>query len=468
MHAPSRPFAALFVLSAALAAACTDATDVTLLEVDATAAVTGVVYQDNDGDGLRTGIDQVREGLTVVLLAGGGVEVRDAVSDSLGRFVFLEVPTGAYTLRIPERTLGDSLDATPEAAEALSLSRGDTARIDLGITYPSVPVEEVSGLAPGTRVFTSGIALNARLPFGDGRVHVRGASGALRAVDVERVSLATGDSVRLLGRTAVDGGRTVLGDVTAFVLVSQAAIPAADDLSTGAAASAGGGAFDAALVRVRDAAILDTATVNEDLHVTIDDGSGPIEMVLRSYLSFDTRTLQPDTVFAVARATGLLVPAEAAGGTVRWRLFPRGSADLATEVRRTDVAVTKAVDPGAGSEGDVLTFTIVVRNPSVRSASAVEVVDSLPAGFARLDAETTRGGFDGATGRWTVGDLAPGAADTLTVRARIDTTVRGVYVSRARVVPLTRELDTDPSNDAALVNVEVVAPAAPPPSLRRP
>jgi uncharacterized repeat protein (TIGR01451 family) len=445
-------------LGAALlaAGACTDASDVTLLEIDATGTVAGIVFLDADGDGQRTGADVPQGDIRVVLLGSSGNEVQDATTDTLGLFIFEDVPAGAYTVRIPAGALGDSLLAAPEAGEEVQLQREDTVVVELGVSYPVVDVEAVDTLPRGSRIFTSGIALNSRLPFGDGRVHIRGASGALRAIRVDRASLATGDSVRLLGRTAIDQGRTVLDEVSAVVLVNQAALPVPEEVSTADAATADAGALDADLVRVRNAAILDTATVQGDLRVTIDDGSGPLEMVLQSFLQVDPRAFQPDTVVEVARAAGLLVPLDGGDGTVSWRLFPRGGGDLALQLRSTDVAIAKTSDFDVASRNDTVTFSLVLENRGARQATDVQVVDSLPLGLTFLDASTTRGTFESGEGRWSVGDLPEGAVDTLEVRVRVTTAVPGRYVSRARILPLSREADTNLSNNVAAAAVDVV------------
>jgi hypothetical protein len=183
-------------------------------------------------------------------------------------------------------------------------------------------------------VFTSGIALNARPNNSDGQVHLEGATAFLRATNVARATgggiVQAGDSVRILGRTAVDNGQPVLDDVTAIVLIPSATVPLPEELTTAEAASAGDGALDAALVNVRHAEITDTATVDGDFHVWVDDGSGPLELVFRSFLAVDPGSFPADGTAQVARATGLLSPFDD-GGSVRWRLLPRAGGDVALE-----------------------------------------------------------------------------------------------------------------------------------------
>jgi hypothetical protein len=52
---------------------------------------------------------------------------------------------------------------------------------------------------------------------------------------------------------------------------------------------------------------------------------------------------------------------------------------------------------------------------------------------------------------WDVGDLAPGAADTLRIRAEV-TGGAGVVTNRAWLDPLTLEVETNAGNNSATTN----------------
>jgi hypothetical protein len=81
--------------------------------------------------------------------------------------------------------------------------------------------------------------------------------------------------------------------------------------------------LDAALVLVTGAVITDTATVAPDFRLTVNDGAGPLTVLLDSQGGF-TRSL-----FAPGRSMifrGVLVPT----GTGAWQLKPRGIGDIVT------------------------------------------------------------------------------------------------------------------------------------------
>lgn len=442
---------AVAVAATLAATACKDATTIDLLEIEATGAVFGTAYLDVNGNGARDAGDTPLRGLDVILtVAGGGQVVEQARTDTTGFFILQEVPVGSYRLDIAAGALGDSLEATAGGTD-LKIARGDTTRVDFGASYPTLSLAEVREAQPGRKVFTSGIALNPRLNFGDGLVHLQADSVYLRAVNVARANLNAGDSVRLLGRIRVDQGRKVLDEVTPFVLISAAAIPQPVETSTAEAVTARAGGLDAALVRVRNAAISDTATVDGNFRFRADDGSGKVDVVVRSFLQLNVQTIRPDTVLRLSQLTGLLVPTLLESGESVWRIFPRGGTDVLIEFKQADLSVTATADKATVVKGDTITFTVVVRNAGPLGASGVQVTDSLPTVLGFVDASSTRGTYNAATGIWDLDSLRVGAADTLRLRGRVTTDLVGQAVNQARVSRILYEVDPNPSNNLAQV-----------------
>lgn len=329
-----RPAAGGWIVSASLLAAalggCGDLPfDGGSPTIEATGAVAGSIFLDVDGSGAITTSDRPAPSVRVRLVTQGGLgEVAEAVTDSVGVFRMSSVPVGSFRLQLDSTALSDSLIVTEMDTSPFTLARGDTVIRHIQLAYPTADFEEISSLPPGRRVFTHGIALNQRVPFGDGVVHLRLGDSYLRALEVDRSSLQPGDSVRFLGTTASDQGRPVIRDVRPFILVAQAALVEPVELTSAMAATGGEeGRLDAALVRIRSANILDTLSVGPDLVVTADDGSGPVEIVLRDFLTIDRAPFRPDST-AFIQATGLLVPVRSEDGEARWRLTPRAASDL--------------------------------------------------------------------------------------------------------------------------------------------
>lgn len=134
-------------------------------------------------------------------------------------------------------TLGDSLEVLG-SDDPITVALGDTSLVILGASFASLSLAEALLAPVGRRVFTSGIALNSRINFGDGQVHFAEDSTFLRALNMERSGLQPGDSVRILGRVVIDNGRPALDEVTPFVLITQAALVLPRETSTGIAATA--------------------------------------------------------------------------------------------------------------------------------------------------------------------------------------------------------------------------------------
>lgn len=454
----------LLGLALALAAApwaCTTSSDVKMLQVDATGVLTGLAFLDNNGNGQLDATDEHYPRLKVALTTTrGGVVVQTAITDTTGTFVMKDIPVGTYRLDIDPGTLGDSLRAIDPAAD-LTIRRGDTAQVAFGVSFPVLTFEEIRASAPGRLVFTSGIALNPRPNFSDGVVHLQLGNAWLRTINVARAPINTGDSLRVLGRTKVDNGQMVLDDAFTFTLVTFATIPQPLQGSTALAASADGGRLDAALMRVRSAEILDTATVGGDFTFHVDDGSGPVLVVLRSFLQADPSTVRPDTIIRVRELTGLLTPHLDETGQTHWWLLPRGLADVSLEVKQADLSVKMDPDTATVRPGETLTFRIVTSNAGPLGASDVQVVDTVPGGFTFLSATASHGTYDAGSRTWAIDTLAAGQSDTLNLRVKV-VGPAGARQNLVRVLAPTRQVDPNGSNNADATNI-VIAPASPVP-----
>jgi hypothetical protein len=324
-----------------------------ILSVEAESAVVGLVYLDQNGNRLRDAADQAMEGLEIQLfVAGTRSLLGSAVTDANGIFIVEGVPVGRLRIEADTAFLGDSLAVFDLDEPELTLGATDTLALTFGVTFPSVTLAEARSLPEGTKAFIEGIVLNPRDPLGDGALHLQAGDTYLRVLGTQRTAaLFPGDSVRILGRTAREVGQPVLRAEEPFLLAQQVVRPVPLELATATAASADGGQRDAALVRIRDAYIVDTATVTgsfgRDVHLTLDDGSGELDVVLGEFGGFDLRRVHPDS-FSVRQATGLLVPSQTAEGIV-WRLFPRSTSDLETQAipfpaRVTDLSVVDGTD----------------------------------------------------------------------------------------------------------------------------
>lgn len=443
---------------------CSDATQIQLLEIPGSGFVTGVAYLDLDFTGTPTLADEPLAGVVVEVVGLTSTTVVGSVTtDTAGVFTTTAIPVGDYRIRFVTGVVGDTLEAVG-ADSTITVVAGDTATSAIGATFPTLSLTETLSAPAGRMVFTSGIALNARVPFDStGRVHLAAEGTALRALSVERSDVATGDSVRFLGRTGLDAGRPVLSDVRALLLIRSAAVVDPIVVSTRDASTAQDTVLDAALVQVQNAEISDTMTTADgNFHFWLDDGSDSVEVVVRGFLGVDHTSIRPDTTIRVSRLAGLLSPVLDGGGELSWQLLPRGGSDILLETKRANLSMSMTVDTTVASLGDTLAFTVVVANAGPLTATGVTVVDSVPSQTVFRTSTQTQGSYDPVSALWTVGDLAAGAADTLRLQLEVIDSIQGQFFKTTRSGGLVFEVDPDGSN-----NFQSIVITIPPPPLEQ-
>lgn len=320
-----------FVATALFLAGCGEIlVDGQMVELDGTGVVRGSIHLDQNGNRAVDPGDEPLSGASVqVVQPAGGSVVAAAVSDEAGQFLMATVPVGTFGLTVDPLILADTLEILGGESNLFVVAPDSVVLVKLRTSLRRYPPGEVLALEPGVPLFTTGVALNSPDSDGDGAVHLQNGDDYLRATNVEDAAITVGDTVRFRGRTALEFGLPVLDDVQPFLVREGADAPTPVERSTSDAAEADGGTLNAALVRIRDAEILDTATVDGDLVATVDDGSGPVDLVLRDYLNFDTGAFAPELA-RITEASGLLV-AHKPGEELRWRILPRFPEDVNLE-----------------------------------------------------------------------------------------------------------------------------------------
>ena len=198
------------------------------------------------------------------------------------------------------------------------------------MSFPTATIAQARQLPLGRLVSVEGVALNSWITYADSTVHMADSTGSIRVTRVQLVNLFAGNRVRMLGVVGFRDGQPVITNATASVL-GDALIPLAPLLSTAIAATADNARLDAALVRVANAVIADTATVligiagqlsPGDFVVHVNDGSGPLEVVFDRDSGFQLGGFIPG---ATLNITGLMVPLSNGRD---WRLKPRQPSDV--------------------------------------------------------------------------------------------------------------------------------------------
>ena len=108
-----------------------------------------------------------------------------------------------------------------------------------------------------------------------------------------------------------------------------------------------------------------------------------------------------------------------------------------------DLSLTKTLVGSAPGNGGNATWRLTVTNAtsSPLTANNVAVTDNLPAGFTYLSASGT-GTFNGSTGVWTVGSIAPGQSRSIEITGSITATA-GVTITNTAEITASSAPDSD-------------------------
>ena len=129
---------------------------------------------------------------------------------------------------------------------------------------------------------------------------------------------------------------------------------------------------------------------------------------------------------------------------------PNDTSDFITLVVNTcsvDLSVVKTSSSLVPSVGTTVQFTIVVTNNSTQTATNVEVDETLQSGFAYVSSTTSTGTYNPSSGTWSIGNLANGASETMTITAAVVT--GGTYVNT--VIVSATEPDLETANNTSIV-----------------
>ena len=320
--------ALILALLAGSLAGCPNAGEDRILAVSATGVVRGLVYFDLNGTlAPDQGDDSLKDVRVKLVTKGTRDSIAGASSLASGIFRFAGVQVGTYVVIVDSTSVGDSAMVVKQDSTEVTVPPGDSVAVNIGISFPRVSIAEARALPPGRKVFVEGVALNARDNFRDTTLHVQDTSGAVRVTRVRSAGVFTGDSIRLRGTVSRRSGLPSLDDVTVFSL-GVAFLPTASQITTAQAATAQGGSLDAMQAVVLNATINDTLTVGNDFRLTVDDGSGVLEVLLDATADAAFRVPLLPGVYVPGNAfdiVGILVPTGSAG---LWRLKPRSAQDL--------------------------------------------------------------------------------------------------------------------------------------------
>jgi uncharacterized repeat protein (TIGR01451 family) len=121
-----------------------------------------------------------------------------------------------------------------------------------------------------------------------------------------------------------------------------------------------------------------------------------------------------------------------------------------------DLAVGQTLDDLKPIEGEVVHYTVTVRNQTGPGpASGIAVTDVLPAGVTFLSATSGAGTFDGGTEVWSLGSLAVGGSATLVIAATVNAKTLGTLLTNAASITAAAQGDPNSANNTSTLSARV-------------
>lgn len=132
----------------------------------------------------------------------------------------------------------------------------------------------------------------------------------------------------------------------------------------------------------------------------------------------ESRTLE---IITLVNKTGTIInTASVAGSEYDYDSSNNVASKTISVAGSSDLEVTKDVNVSGPNYGDLVKWTVTVRNNGPDAASGVNVTDVLPEGLICKSAVASKGSY--SNGVWTVGDLDNGASVTLTIVCLVNKT----------------------------------------------
>ena len=114
------------------------------------------------------------------------------------------------------------------------------------------------------------------------------------------------------------------------------------------------------------------------------------------------------------------------------------------DMRNVDIVVEKIVFPEDAFIGSEVDFTITITNLGTTTASLITIYERLPSGYLFVSSNTSSGTYETTTFLWSVGSLSPNDSETLTITARVISSINLLNIAFLESV---NEPDLNDSNN---------------------
>ena len=114
-----------------------------------------------------------------------------------------------------------------------------------------------------------------------------------------------------------------------------------------------------------------------------------------------------------------------------------------------DLRLGKSVLPTDAKKGDPVVYALTLTNAGLEAVSLAQVTDVLPSAVAFVGYGATTGTYSEATGIWDIGELAVGAAGTLTITGTVNGGYGGLTITNSAAITRMNRPDTNLTDNAA-------------------
>ncbi len=418
-----------------------------LLAITDMAAIGGTVFDDFNGNGPDPA--ELIAGATINLYAddgdgifqpGGadGSPIATEITDAAGEYQFNNLTAGGYFVEQPAQTVG-ARTLLADQSNLITITATDAQGVAVLTvdTFATTTQSVTDSTNDGTPVTSSIAATEAVGGERDMFVNLTSAGGSisLRASDLGQQRLAFdsasgGAGQRIVTWDGPDGNASVVDDS------GLASLDFTSGDSQGLRVDMGADLAGAnAVMRVfSDDGVAGTQTRFSEITVAIAVTGGiNTEESLLLFSNFSTGGTTAADFTAVTAVQMEITGANNVDGVFELigTVGPAVTSQNFDNFEQADLSVTKSVDTSSPNVGDNVTFTVTVSNGGPDGATNVVVDDVLPSDLTFISGTPTQGGYNNSTGAWTVGNLASGASETLTIVASVDNT--GTKTNTAQV-----------------------------------
>ena len=130
---------------------------------------------------------------------------------------------------------------------------------------------------------------------------------------------------------------------------------------------------------------------------------------------------------------------------------------VTTNVTSSNLITVKTVNNPLPDEGDTIIYSINVTNNGPNDETNASLTDNLPSGITFVSASATTGSYSNTTGVWTIGNIANGNTETLTITATVNAGTNGSTITNTTSAASGDQSDPTTAGDVLSAGITVTS-----------